>query len=520
AYSRQWGIVFTGKDTAEEEKLRKLEEELAKAQVDRAGKQSAREVAISSPIDAVPQVINNARVSEYGIKIANLRRELTELTAIYSPNHYKVKLVQAQIDELVRTLKQEQSNIMSRIRNEFEAAKLRESILQAAYDAQSKRVAAQAERAVYYNLLKHEVDTNRNLYDALLQRVKEAGIASAIRSSNARVVDSAEVPKAPFKPRPVRNCALGSFTCLMLGGVLLVLRERTNNSFREPGEAAAQLDVPELGAIPNAGLPKVRRLLPLKVLSHLPLKGHAPAALNGDEPLRVELIGWQDRHSVVAECFRATLASIQYSSDDERRRPRVMMVTSSLPGEGKTTSSSNLAIAVAETGCRTLLIDADMRNPKLHSVFNVSNSGGLSELLRQQDAIEQMPVETLVHPTAVPGLSLLPSGPGTASVWQLLHSPRMAALLRVFRSEFDVVLIDSPPVLQCTDARVLARYCDGVILVLHAGRTTRDAVLACRRRFAEDRIPVLGTILNRWRPAGRPTTYYGGYQQAQDPSAA
>jgi receptor protein-tyrosine kinase len=196
------------------------------------------------------------------------------------------------------------------------------------------------------------------------------------------------------------------------------------------------------------------------------------------------------------------------------------MITSSLPHEGKTTASCNLGIALSDIDCRTLLIDADLRHPRLHKVFDIPNSWGLSDLLREKDSFEQMPVDSLVRKTKIPGLSVLPSGPGTASVWHLLHSPRMQALLRVLRTEFDGVLIDSPPVLQCTDARVLARYSDGVILVLHAGRTTRDAVLACRRRFAEDGVPVLGTILNRWRPNSGTPSYSGYYGNSHGQSAS
>jgi len=170
-------------------------------------------------------------------------------------------------------------------------------------------------------------------------------------------------------------------------------------------------------------------------------------------------------------------------------------VSSAIRGEGKTTIVSNLGIALAEINQRVLLIDADMRKPRLSEVFNLPNAWGLSDLLREKGALRDSPLEALTQQTEIPNLSVLTSGPRTSSITNLLYSHRMLELLQRFRSEFDMVLIDTPPMLQIADARILGRLVDTAILVFRAGKTSRDAALAAKRRLTDDGIPVLGTIL-------------------------
>jgi capsular exopolysaccharide synthesis family protein len=223
----------------------------------------------------------------------------------------------------------------------------------------------------------------------------------------------------------------------------------------------------------------------------------------------VELATWQRKPSLIAECFRATLTSILFAGGPGNR-PRVLVVTSASPGEGKTTVASNLAIALAEINRRVLLIDADMRKPRLHDVFGVSNQSGLSNLLRGRDPLNGTPLAGVVQATGIPELFVLSSGPGAVSIPNLLHSARMAELLEKARGEFDTILIDSPPLLPIADARILARSADAVVLVLQAGRTTRDSARAAVHRFAEDGSAVLGAVLNSWTPARRE---YGDYYE-------
>jgi len=178
------------------------------------------------------------------------------------------------------------------------------------------------------------------------------------------------------------------------------------------------------------------------------------------------------------------------------------------PSEGKTTVVSNLALALAEINRRVLIIDADLRRPWLHQIFDVANSWGLSDLLRERNPIANCPLEAVARQTDIPGLYLLPSGPGTHSVSTLLHSPRTKDLLQRVRKEFDTVLIDTPPVMQISDARVLGQWAEGVVLVVRAGHTTRDAAKAATERFLEDGTRVLGTVLNGWDPKTSGYSYF------------
>jgi capsular exopolysaccharide synthesis family protein len=189
--------------------------------------------------------------------------------------------------------------------------------------------------------------------------------------------------------------------------------------------------------------------------------------------------------------------------------------TSAGPGEGKTTTVCNLGIALAETNRRVLLIDADMRKPRLHDVFNLPNTWGLSDLLREKAPIDTLPREALARETGIPGLFVLTSGPATVSISNLLYSSRTAELLHRFRKEYYTVLIDTPPMMQLADARILGRLADAAILVLGCGRTTRDAAKAAKQRLSADGIQVLGSILNRWDPKSASSYgvygYYDGY---------
>jgi capsular exopolysaccharide synthesis family protein len=212
----------------------------------------------------------------------------------------------------------------------------------------------------------------------------------------------------------------------------------------------------------------------------------------------------------MAEAFRTVLTSILFIGENGSS-PRLLVFTSAAAGDGKTTVVSNLGIALAEIGRKVLIIDADLRRPRQHKLFDVSNDAGLSTLLKSQES-EPDAWTGLVRDTKIPGLWILPSGPATQAAANLLYSPRLTELLPRLKREYDMVLIDTPPALQMTDARVLGRMVDAVILVARAGQTTRDALVAASKRFGEDRIRVIGTILNDWNPKRSPNGYYGYYR--------
>jgi capsular exopolysaccharide synthesis family protein len=225
---------------------------------------------------------------------------------------------------------------------------------------------------------------------------------------------------------------------------------------------------------------------------------------------RVEVISWRHKNSLLAESYRTTLTSILFSRLGGER-PRVLVFSSASPKEGKTTTACNLGIALAEISHSVLLIDGDMRRPRLHSVFGIDNDHGLSDVLLERSPLDLRKLEGACATTPVPGLYVLPSGGSRRSASSLLHSSRLGELLRLAREKFDTVIVDTPPMVNIADARVIGRFGDALILVVRSGVTTRDAALLAKSRFAEDGIHVLGTILNFWNPKTPGYAYYRYY---------
>lgn len=510
-YASSVGLQMAGdsskdgqKENVAEERFRQLQTELLKAQAERVAAQSKYEMTSLASAESLPQVLDDSSLQDYQGKLTDLHRQLAELSASLTPANPRVQRVQAQITEVEGSLEKERGNVVSRIRNDFQTAERQESLISAEYEKQLAVVGDQAGKAIHYNILKREVDTNRQIYEAMLQKVKEAGIASAIRASGYRVVDPARPPGGPYRPNPSRTATLGAMGGLVIGIVLVMVRERADRSLQQPGDVATYLNLPELGVIPSEKAAKSRRLYGYggAAISH----GQDGHAANGD----LTVAPWKPKSGMLAESFQAVLTSILFSNGNGHT-PQVLLITSANPSEGKSLISSSLAVALSEINQRVVLIDADMRRPRQHETFNLANERGLSNLLKEKgDRLDL----TALHQTELPGLRVLASGPPQANASNLLHSPRLGELIRTLRYEFDTIIIDTPPMLHLSDARVLGQHCDAVILVVRAGKTTRDAALAAMRKFREDGTPLLGTVLNDWDPGkgGYGDGYYKGYK--------
>ena len=341
-----------------------------------------------------------------------------------------------------------------------------------------------------YNTLKREVETDRRFYDAMMQRINEARVAATVRQPNIGFVGPAQPAVHPYKPNLPLNLTIGAFAGLILAIGWVMLQEQTSFFLRAPGEAGVYLTLPELGAIPQVANPTHQ--------------------FSRDGNPQVSRAVIEPGPSVLSESFRATLASIlstRRNGDDAH----TLLVTSALPMEGKTTVVSNLAVGLAEIGNRVLLIDGDMRRPQLHRLFDQANTWGLSDVLREKNAIEELPIDVLVKRTAVPGVWLLPSGVCTDNIFGLLWSGRLARLLPRFSQQFDYVLVDAPPCLEFVDARIMARYTDQLLLVVRANHTDRRAAQVAVQRLRLDGIAVMGVILNRYDPARNEMYRYGLY---------
>ena len=345
--------------------------------------------------------------------------------------------------------------------------------------------------------LQREVDADRRFYETMWQRVNDARIAAAVFESNIRTLGPARAATYPYKPNWPLNLAIGMFAGLVLAISWVMLREQTNSFLRTPGEAGMYLTLPELGAIPQ--------------VSSQSLTARRPKQSTGGK-LDIERAAMEQQLPELSESFRATLASILSSSRHSDHSP-VLVFTSAHSAEGKTTVVSNLGISLAEIGNKVLLIDGDTRRPRLHQVFDQVNSWGLSDVLREKNAIEDLPLDVLVKKTAVPGISLLPSGVCVDNIFALLWSSRMARLFPRFREEFDYVLVDAPPCLEFADARIMARYADQLLLVVRANYTDRRTAQAAVRQLLLDGISVMGVILNRCSPRQSDMYRYAFYNR-------
>jgi capsular exopolysaccharide synthesis family protein len=499
-YARQSGLIFTQDDNnVATEKLQQLQQQLSLATAERISKQARFELARNSPPDTVADVLNDPALKDTSAKLNDLKRQLADLSAVYNPEFAKVKRTQAEIAVLESAFQRTRADILQRIENDYREATNREGLLASAYDQQTREVTGQDEKAIQYNILKREAASNRQLYDTMLQQTKQSSIASALRASNVRVVDPAEVPDRPFSPNFKINSALGFCSGLFLSVVIVTVRERADRTLQQPGDIKLWTDLTELGAIPNGSTGKKAYV-----------RGSSQPVPHGSAVQQaVELITAQQKSTFTAEGFRSTLTSILFASESACPS-RVLVFTSSNASEGKTTVVSNLAIATAEIRRKVLVIDADLRRPRIHQVFDVPNDRGLSDLLREE--LSSANAAGLVHETSIPNLHVLPAGPSTFAAAHLLYSRNLAPLLEKFRGEYDMILIDTPPMLQMTDARVAGRLADAVILVARSGQTTRDALLAAKERLNDDSIRILGTILNDWNPSKTPGGYYGQHR--------
>ena len=503
AYARETGLLFTS-DTSSvsEDKLRQLQEELSRAQADRLAKQARAELSTATTADGLPEA-SNSSLQALREQITELRRKRAEAITTYTENHSSVKKLDSQLAPLEEAARAEQERVVNRIRNDYDGAVRRETLLSSRFAEQSRLVTDEADKSVKYHILQRQVASNQQLYDTMLQRSKEVAMSAALRATAVRVIDPARVPDAPYLPNLPLNLALGLVPALCLALAFTSMRARTDRGLHGPGHAAALLNVAELGVIPRATAGEGWRVKSAGVRPRL--SSGTRALRRGGVATVIDLVADAPSEDTILQSFRGVVTSIM--AGDPGERPTALVITSFNPGEGKTTVTGNLAAVLAETGARVLVIDADLHSPRIHEVFGLPNARGLTTLLAMEHAPSVDRLKECVQPTPVPRVFALTAGPRHSLGSGLLYSRALAPLLDVCRQHFDMVLIDSPPMLQIPDARLLGRVADGIVLVARAERTTTDEVLAVRQRLIADGTPVLGTILNAWHSSR------GGYYQ-------
>jgi capsular exopolysaccharide synthesis family protein len=494
-------LNITEQGNLAEAKLRQLQTDQTAAHADRLLRQSIFELTKKHSAEELPDVLNDPSLRDYRAKLTELRRQLADQSAGFTEEHPAVIRLKLQIETLESAQRRELNNVIGRIKAEYDSSARREELLNQAYQSQSQTVAEQAGKAIEYNVAKREVDTIRALYDAMLQKVREAGIAAALRRHDARVVDYADPPIRPIKPNSTIILGLGMFGGFGLCMMGVLIRERSHRAFDTPGDSADFLGVAELGIIPSAGAD------PAMVAKKRLLR-----RADKSEQRPLELVAWDQGPCLTSESFHAALVSINFACSSSQER-RVLMVTSSDPSEGKTFTAVNLAVASAKRGDRVLLIDGDMRRPRCHNVFGVNRSPGLTTILGGTSLPSTETLKTYVQESSIRNLSILAAGDIENDIARLLHTPVMASLLDWAREQYDVILLDTPPMLQVSDARIFGRYVDAVVFAIRSGQTQRAKARAALRKFAQDGTVVLGTILTDWNPARSPDSrdFYHNY---------
>ena len=471
-------------------RLRQLQDELTKAQVDRFQKESVFHPVQTGDSGSFPGTADNALLQNLALRLSDLETERARLGTTFAANYPRVLQVQNQTNEVRKALASEQERMANRIANDYEAAVRREALVQQALLAQQNQANEVAVKAVQYNILRREVDTNKQLYDALLTRLKEVGVSAGLKASPIRIVDSAVPPTVPVKPRVFLNLslALALGTCCAIG--IAFLQEHLDNTLKTPEDVERILRLPALALIPAFeslnghprrgvyGLPSPRKLL---------ANGGSDGLAKASGWYRIDKIGPQ--YAVLSEAFRSFRTSVLLSTAE--RPPRSLLITSARPGEGKTTISANLAISLAQLGQRVLLVDGDLRRPNIHNIFQVPPGPGfVSYLTGHHDW------PAVVIPTAISGLDIIPCGPVPPNPAELLFSERARTLFREATEKYTMLVLDSPPILNVADSRVLSVLVDGVVIVVRGNVTPRELVRRAQAHARDAGAHVIGVVLN------------------------
>jgi len=493
-FQREKGIVgIDDKQNLTTSKLDELSKELTMTEADRIQKEANYELASTGNPELMArspsEMLSHLRERE-----STLKQEYVQLKTQFGDGYPKVVEIKNQLDQLQGDINAEVQRMATQIKNEYLAAQQRENMVLARMEAQERKANELNQNAIEFNILKRDVDTNRQLYEGLLERLKEASLEAGMRSNNIRIVDSARVPLSPSSPDIPRNLAIGLILGLCGGVGLAFLLESLDNTIRTPEQAEQVSGLPTLGVVIQFLRMGTNRLQPINL--SLP---------QGDSAIRhAELITQLRPNSEAAECYRSLRTSILLSQADGP--PKVLLVTSPLPQEGKTTTSVNCAAVLAQRGSRVLLVDADLRRPGVHRVFGFERQGGLSTVLAGTSTVESV----LKSYAALPNLSILPAGPPPPHPAEMLDASKMRSLIAQWREEYDHVIIDTPPALSVTDPVVLSVEADSIILVVRSGKTTKDALRRAGELLFQVNARVMGIVVNAI-DLGAPDHYYYYY---------
>src|SRR5713226_5264799 len=486
-------------------KLDELNKELTSAESDRMQREAVYQLvqsgdpdtAAAAAISADTGTANAAASSSMlerlrGVQ-GDLKVQVAQLSTQFGPSYPKVIQLSSQLKEVEVQIQAEMKRVVSRVRSEYLTSLQRENMLRNALEKQKQEANKLNESAIEYSLLKRDLDTNRTLYEGLLEKLKEAGVTAGLRSSNVKIVNAARVPMAPSDLNIPRNLAFALVLGLTSGIGLAFLLENLDNTVRTPEQAQIISSLPSLGMIPQGSKTGIET----NSQNRLIITSSKEA---------VELVTQSRPQSQMAESYRALRTSLLLSSLGAP--PKIILITSALPQEGKTTTSINCSIVLAQKGVKVLLIDADLRRPGVHKTLGIGARSGLSNVLTGSVTLQQ----AIIRSPMLPNLFVLPAGTPPPNPAELLASADMRDVLLQLREQYDHIIIDTPPTLSVTDAVVLSTKADAVVLVIRSGQTTKGALRRSREILMQVNAKVAGVLLNAVDLTSPDYYYYYEYQ--------
>ncbi len=459
---------------------------------------SWRELIDRGNIEHLDPIVQSDVLRNLNNRLVEANSELVSLSERFREGYPAMTEAQSRINRLEQEIADEKQRIVGNIIGRHENLQAQADALRDAITEREQRILALNEQAVQYNILRREFQTNQELYDGLLQRMKEIGVVAGIQENNISVIERAQVAGAPFNPNIPRNLAMALMIGLMGGLGLAMLLEFLDSSIRRVEDIERLVDRPVLGMVPVVKLRSKERARKERGKSEERSK---------DAERAVSHYSAVHPKSAVSEAFRSLRTSLMFSTPEGM--PRILMVTSAGTSEGKTTTAINLATVLAQNGARVLLIDADLRKPRVHRDFNCFRAPGLTNRIALSDNTGKD--NSAIHPTHVANLFIMPSGNSSPSPAELLSSDRLARILESCGRAFDHVILDSPPTLGLAGAMILSRQVDGVVLVTRAGQTGKDNFRVAIKRLAQVQAPVLGVVLNGVDLDSPEYAYYSSY---------
>jgi succinoglycan biosynthesis transport protein ExoP len=491
-YAARQGIVNLPSDTASvpgsgtnperslvAEDLVALNKELAAA----IGQRIEAESRLGATGGDVAEALSNSGISQMRLKRADLSSEYAEIIQKFDPAYPPARALRAQITTLDQSISREEGRVRSTLQQTYESARKRETALSTQVEKLKTGMFDLRRRSTQYNILMREVDTNRQLYDALLQRYKEIGVAGGVGANNIAVVDTGDLPDKPSSPKLLLNLGLAMVAGLLVGVSLAFSLEQLEDALSDPAEVVELLHIPLIGVVPKVA----------------------------DDPMRSLL----DAKSPLSEAYFSVQTSLALATT--HGFPRTTVVTSSRAGEGKSLTSLGLAKTLAARGRRVVLIDADMRSPSVHHMLDLRGTPGFSSLLSSAASVKEV-----VQDTNIANLAIIAAGPPPPSAAELLAGDRLQAVFETLLATFDNIVVDAPPVMGFADVPLLASQVEGVCFVIEAHGTNKASARTAISRLRSADTTLFGAIVTKF-DSKRAFSGYGydygyGYGYGEDSS--